>query len=106
MTNSIPRRGMRSMRSRTSRRATDSMKSPDLYLRLASLEIERSRRVAELDALAERKNQTTERIRLIVAEQEALRNRILAMTQVANPQVENQQRELPKQNTNSIGFTY
>jgi hypothetical protein len=93
------------MQNRASRRPTDSQKSPDLYLKLASLEIERSRRVAELDALAERMNKTSQRVRLISEEQETLRRRILAMTQDVPLEAVSQPTQ-PSQANNSMGFTY
>lgn len=89
------------MQTRASRKAVASLQTPELYLKLTSLEIERSRRAIELESLLERVNNLTSRIQSIVEEQESLQIRIAAQQQtsftVQAPPV--------NQNRNS-GFTY
>ncbi len=101
MRNVSPRRGLHNMRSRTTRKATASQTTPELYLKLTSLEIERSRRVSELANLAERMQTLSERIQSISDEQVALRRRLEDWQPDANvlPSV-------PTKQNNNVGFTY
>lgn len=101
MRNSMPRRGVHSMQTRTSRRAVASLQTPELYLKLTSLEIERSRRAIELEYLMERLSSLQNRIRTIVEEQDILQSRIDAQQGTLPP-------TLPSSNTanQSSGFTY
>ena len=101
MRNVSPRRGLHNMRSRTTRRATASQTSPELYLKLTSLEIERSRRVTEFDNLSERLRSLAERIRTISEEQVELRLRL----EGSHPGLAISQTSPTKQN-NNVGFTY
>jgi chromosome segregation ATPase len=101
MRNSMPRRGLHSMQTRASRKANASLKTPELYLKLTSLEIERSRRANELENLLERINKLQNRINTIVGEQEELQRRIAAQQGTVPPDV------LTESNSNpSMGFTY
>ena len=101
MRNSMPRRGLHSMQTRASRKATASLETPELYLKLTSLEIERSRRANELENLLERINKLQNRINTIVGEQEELQRRIAAQQGTVPPNV------LTVSNSNpSMGFTY
>lgn len=89
------------MQTRASRKAVASLQTPELYLKLTSLEIERSRRAVELESLLERVNNLTTRIQLIVEEQESLQLRIAAQQQtpftVQAP---------PANQHRTLGFTY
>lgn len=78
MRNSSTRRGLHSMRTRATRKAVASQTTPELYLKLTSLEIERSRRAHELENLLERASRLSARIQSIVLEQQDLQNRIAA----------------------------
>lgn len=89
------------MQTRASRKAVASLQTPELYLKLTSLEIERSRRAVELESLRERVNTLTLRIQSIVEEQESLQIRIEAQQQTPFPV----QAPPANQNRNS-GFTY
>lgn len=101
MRNSMPRRGLHNMQTRTSRKAIASLQSPEMYLKLTSLEIERSRRVMELDNLLERMNKLSVRIQAITDEQDALRLRIDGQTQSVIPS-----QNTPARQNNNVGFTY
>ena len=101
MRNSRPRRGLHSMRTRATRKAVASLQTPELYLKLTSLEIERSRRAGELEYLLERVHKLQTRIRTIVEEQEQLQSRIAAQQTPA--QVDTIDTSIPNQ---SMGFTY
>lgn len=101
MRNSMPRRGLHSMQTRASRKAVASLQTPELYLKLTSLEIERSRRANELENLMERVHKIQARIGTIIQEQEQLQTRIAAQqgTTIANL-------PMPASTNNSVGFTY
>jgi predicted nuclease with TOPRIM domain len=101
MRNASPRRGLHSMRSRTTRKATASQTSPELYLKLTSLEIERSRRLNELENLKVRMQTLCERIQSISDEQADLRGRL----DTWQPEPNLSQPHLIKQN-NNVGLTY
>lgn len=89
------------MQTRASRKAIASLETPELYLKLTSLEIERSRRANELENLLERINKLQNRINTIVGEQEELQRRIAAQQGTVPPDV------LTASNSNpSMGFTY
>jgi hypothetical protein len=89
------------MQTRASRKAVASLQTPELYLKLTSLEIERSRRAIELESLLERVDILTNRIQTIVQEQESLQIRIAAQQQ---PPLATQ---APSANQNrNVGFTY
>ena len=101
MRNSMPRKGLHNMQTRASRKAVASLQTPELYLKLTSLEIERSRRANELENLMERVSKLQNRIRTIEGEQEELQIRIAAQQGTVPPSV------LAPSNTNqSVGFTY
>jgi chromosome segregation ATPase len=97
----MPRRGLHSMQTRASRKAVASLQTPELYLKLTSLEIERSRRANELEYLMERLNNLQNRIRTIVEEQDELQSRIDVQQRTLPPTI-------PSSNTvnQSVGFTY
>jgi hypothetical protein len=101
MRNSMPRRGLHSMQTRASRKAVASLQTPELYLKLTSLEIERSRRANELENLMERVHKIQARIGTIIQEQEQLQTRIAAQqgTTIVNL-------PMPASTNNSVGFTY
>ena len=101
MRNASPRRGLHNMRTRTTRKATASQTSPELYLKLTSLEIERSRRVNELSNLMERMQTLSERIQSIADEQAELRQRL------HGPEAEPTLSQMASsKNNNQVGFTY
>jgi hypothetical protein len=101
MRNSIPRRGLHNIQTRASRKAVASMQTPELYLKLTSLEIERSRRAIELESLLERVKILTNRIQSIIQEQESLQLRIASQQQTPLPP------QAPAANQNrNVGFTY
>lgn len=97
----MPRRGLHSMQTRASRKAVASLQTPELYLKLTSLEIERSRRANELENLMERVHKLQARIGTIVEEQEQLQIRIAAQ-QGSTPA----NLPAPASTNNSVGFTY
>ena len=101
MRNSMPRRGLHNMQTRASRKVVASQQTPELYLKLTSLEIERSRRANELENLMERVNKLQNRIRTIVGEQEELQIRIAAQQGTVPPTVLK-----PGNSNQSVGFTY
>ncbi len=70
------RRGLQIMRTQSTRKATTILSSPELYIRLTSLEMERARRVMERDRLQERIRILDERIVQIAEEQAEMRARI------------------------------
>ncbi len=71
-----PRRGLQIMRTQSTRKANSNLSSPELYLRLTSLEMERARRVMERDRLLERMRILDERIGKIAEEQAQMRARL------------------------------
>jgi chromosome segregation ATPase len=101
MRNSMPRRGLHNMQTRASRKAVASLQTPELYLKLTSLEIERSRRANELENLMERVSKLQNRIRSIEGEQEELQIRIAAQQGTVPPTV-----SAPGNSNQSVGFTY
>lgn len=101
MRNSMPRRGLHSMQTRASRKAVASLRTPELYLKLTSLEIERSRRANELENLMERMRKLQDRIGAIVEEQEQLQIRIAAQQGTIPDNL-----PAPASTNNSVGFTY
>ena len=101
MRNASPRRGLHSMRSRTTRKATASQTSPELYLKLTSLEIEKTRRLSELENLKERMQTLCQRIQSISDEQVELRGRLEAW----QPELALSPSPSPRQN-NNVGLTY
>ncbi|XZE19265.1 hypothetical protein SH449x_004582 [Pirellulaceae bacterium SH449] len=103
MRNSSTRRGLHSMRTRASRKAVASLKTPELYLKLTSLEIERSRRAHELESLLERASRLSARIQSIVLEQQELQSRIAA--QQSESQIQPGAGET-QAHDRSIEFTY
>ena len=103
MRNSSTRRGLHSMRTRASRKAVASQTTPELYLKLTSLEIERSRRAHELENLMERASRLSARIQSIVDEQQELQRRIAAQ-QNDNPIIPSASE--PENQDRPIEFTY
>ncbi len=89
------------MQTRASRKAVASLQTPELYLKLTSLEIERSRRANELENLMERVNKLQNRIRTIVGEQEELQIRIASQQGTVPPTA-----LTPGNSNQSVGFTY
>lgn len=76
MPRSSPRRGLQIMRTQSTRKAGGTLTSPEMYIRLTSLEMERARRVMERDRLLERIRLLDERIVKIADEQYEMRHRI------------------------------
>jgi phosphopantetheine adenylyltransferase len=66
------RRGLSSMRTHISRRMTSARQPHELYMKLTSLEIERSRRLTEKEAIERRLRSLSERLRDIEEEQEQM----------------------------------
>ncbi|MCY2982479.1 MAG: hypothetical protein NTY15_02445 [Planctomycetota bacterium] len=89
------------MRSRTTRRATASQTSPELYLKLTSLEIEKTRRLTELENLKVRMQTLCQRIQSISDEQVSLRGQLEAW----QPELAHSPSPSPRQN-NNVGLTY
>lgn len=100
---SSPRRGLQIMRTQSTRKATSNLSSPELYIRLTSLEMERSRRVIERDRLLERIRILDERIAKIAQEQLDMRARI---DQAATPLVNPSATQQPPSPDSQFGFTY
>jgi len=106
MRNSIPRRGLQNMQTRASRKVAASLQSPELYIKLTSLEIERSRRAVELASVVERVKKLSERIQSIANEQDALKARIANQQQVGQQQVLSTLPSAPDPSRTRFGFTY
>ena len=103
------RRGLQIMRTQSTRKAGGTLTSPEMYIRLTSLEMERARRVMERDRLLERVQLLDERIAKINTEQSEMRLRIdLVDTQNRAPE----SRSAPASSTtsgkdaNPYGLTY
>lgn len=64
------------MRTQSTRKAAGTLTSPEMYIRLTSLEMERARRVMERDRLLQRIVLLDERILKIAEEQLDMRQRI------------------------------
>ncbi len=64
------------MRTQSTRKATSNLSSPELYIRLTSLEMERARRAMERDRLLERIRIIDERLSKIAQEQAEMKQRI------------------------------
>ena len=101
MRNAQPRRGMHDMRTRTTRKSCHTLNSPELYIKLTSLEIEKSRRAIELETLMERVRKLTERIQSIADEQLELHSRL-----EVQPTDSFTLQSSPMRHDNSAGFTY
>ncbi len=80
-----PRRGLQNVRTQSSRRAIASLQSPELYIKLTSLEMERSRRIVERDRLLDRVRVLDERLVEIAREQDEMRYRISCQTVEPSP---------------------
>ncbi|MCC6511087.1 MAG: hypothetical protein IT423_18440 [Pirellulaceae bacterium] len=103
MVRSSPRRGLQIMRTQSTRKAVGSLNSPEMYIRLTSLEMERSRREMERNRLLDRVRILDERITKIVEEQSEMRQRIEVLS--GNRPVDAP--VLPKDGSNGgFGFTY
>lgn len=103
MARSSPRRGLQIMRTQSTRKAVGTLTSPEMYIRLTSLEMERARRVMERDRLLERVRLLDERIAKIADEQREMRSRIETQAphhaSAAEP-------ASPRVNEHPGGFTY
>ena len=64
------------MRTQSTRKAAETLSSPEMYIRLTSLEMERARRVVERDRLVQRIQLLDERISKIAIEQAEMKHRI------------------------------
>ena len=100
-----PRRGLQTMRTQSSRKATNNLSSPELYIRLTSLEMERARRVIERDRLMDRIRTLDERIAKIAEEQSDLRIRVDRST-LTGPQTSADEDGLAGGRDSQCGFTY
>lgn len=67
------RLSLANVRTHTTRKTSPALQKHELYMRLTSLEIERSRRAAERDATAKRIAILDQRLEVIVSEQNHLR---------------------------------
>ena len=103
MAKSAPRRGLQNLRMQSSRKAIATLRGPELYLRLASLEIERSSRVVERDRLRERMMDLDQRIQTIGNEQDEMRCRIAERDKEAELGLS---QPVVKKANISYGFTY
>lgn len=101
-----PRRGLQIMRTQSTRKATNNLSSPELYIRLTSLEMERARRAMERDRLLERVRILEGRIVKIVEEQAEMRARIdqNAPASLSDSKDTNGQRDNGRDS--QFGFTY
>ncbi len=70
------RRGLQTMRTQSTRKAGETLTSPEMYIRLTSLEMERARRVVERERLIQRIQLLDERIGKIVIEQAEMKHRL------------------------------
>jgi hypothetical protein len=80
------RAGVDRIRTHTNRRMSDHNRPHEMYMRLTSLEIERSRRVAERDATRDRLNVVEERISAIEQERDALLCQLAKLTEADESQ--------------------
>lgn len=96
-----PRRGLQNVRTQSSRRAISTLQSPELYIKLTSLEMERSRRIVERDRLLERVRILDERLQEIALEQDEMRFRIDSLQIEPTAYV-----SVHSQNNCDIGFKY
>ncbi len=76
MARNSPRRSLQNVRTQSTRRAIGTLSSPELYIMLTSLEMERSRRIMERNRLLDRVETLNERLRTVEAEQEDIRSLI------------------------------
>ncbi len=76
MARNSPRRSLQNVRTQSTRRAIGTLSSPELYIMLTSLEMERSRRILERNRLLDRVETLNERLRSVEAEQEDIRRLI------------------------------
>lgn len=82
------RHGLDRMRTHINRRMSANQQPHELYMKLTSLEIERSRRDTERDAVEKRLEIIDSRIRDIQAEQELVQAKLTQIREEkANPQV-------------------
>lgn len=93
------------MRTQSSRKATSHLTSPELYIRLTSLEMERARRVIERDRLLGRIRILDERIAKIAEEQTDLKTRV-DRASAAGPHVSTPENGLVDGRDSQFGFTY
>jgi hypothetical protein len=101
------RPSLANVRTHTTRKSSAALKKHELYMKLTSLEIERSRRETERNATVGRVAIIDQRLALIVAEQDIIRG-LLANTELddapnhPSPSPKSQ----PAQNRNGMQFKY
>jgi hypothetical protein len=76
-----PRRGLENLRTQSSKRGLANLSSPELYIKLTALEMERARRITERDSLAKRVIDLDRRIAEIDQEKETV-NKLLPFQRV------------------------
>ncbi len=109
MSGSSQRRGLQSLRTQATRKATNHLSSPEIYIRLTALEMERARRIMERDRLLERVRILDQRIAQISLEQAEMRYRVdQAEAQAAHgSHAGSNAANLPSgDQTSQFGFTY
>lgn len=97
------------MRTQSTRKAAETLSSPEMYIRLTSLEMERARRVVERDRLVQRIQLLDERISKIAIEQAEMKHRIdmKELSQhLPTPHLAANERQQSVATENTYGLTY
>lgn len=102
---SSQRRGLQSLRTQATRKATNNLSSPEIYIRLTALEMERARRIMERDRLLERVRILDQRIAQIAEEQAEMRFRVDHPAS-ASSALTLEQNTVGGQHASQFGFTY
>ncbi len=101
------RRGLQSLRTQATRKATSNLSSPEIYIRLTALEMERARRIMERDRLLERVRILDQRIAQIAEEQAEMRDRVdHADTALPDRAQRERSSHGAADQSNQFGFTY
>ncbi len=100
------RRGLQTVRTQSTRKANANLSGPELYIRLTSLEMERTRRVTERDRLLERVRILDQRIHEINDEQHNFRARIDRANAQNQLLAEDPASGSSGSNSSGFGFTY
>jgi predicted nuclease with TOPRIM domain len=103
MMKQVNRRGLSTMRTHINRRLSASRQPHEIYMKLTSLEIERSRRMTERDAMNNRIRLLEERLTEIEVEQAEL-NQMLGERQLPLPHAADSNPRTYDRNTGSLKY--
>lgn len=94
MTELTNRRGLQIIRTHTTKRTNSTLKRHELYIKLTSLEMEKTRREVERNGLLQRLKMIDERLADVVAEQQQVKQAIAVDKHLHPPRQAESRREL------------